>query len=158
MSYDKRTDWFPTAIAPVRAGWYEARRSTVSGELYLFWNGSAWEYHGAKHAASDPKFGELTGDAWRGLAAEPIAVGRAKLDVAGERYGRLVAKRRAFVNQQGAHWSFACDCGSNRVARLKDVRAGNTASCGCLQFKKGALSVKRPWRKSQDPDFIRASA
>lgn len=70
-------------------------------------------------------------------------------DVTGERYGMLVARKRAITaGGQGAVWLFKCDCGTGILIRLKDVKSGNTASCGCVQYKKGAGDVVRPWAKS----------
>lgn len=77
---------------------------------------------------------------------------RLRIDVTGERYGMLVAVRREATGEQGASWRFACDCGQEAVIRLKDVRYGNTLSCGCLKnadgFRHGQpkLLEPRPWR------------
>lgn len=55
-------------------------------------------------------------------------------DYAGLRFGRLVAVRlieRDF--QWNDHkWLFRCDCGNEKVVRLKSARTGHTSSCGCL--------------------------
>ena len=79
------------------------------------------------------------------------------LDVAGERYGRLLALRRDTEGgkgkNQGAHWFFLCDCCKLVSLRLKDVRSGNTLSCGCLKNQHGAkygepkIEASRPWRR-----------
>jgi hypothetical protein len=29
-------------------------------------------------------------------------------------------------------WRFVCDCGNEKIARIKNVRSGKTSSCGCL--------------------------
>jgi len=141
MKYDNLTDWYPHSTNPHRPGWYEVRSTAIIGRLYMLWNGERWEYHGAKVAAREPF-------EWRGLSAEPAMLTHA-IDVAGQKYGMLTARSRAFANHQGTHWIFDCACGSSRVARLKDVRYGNTASCGCMQFRKGAIDVARPWQKSK---------
>lgn len=92
----------------------------------------------------------------------PVEHRRPILNVAGERYGILTAKKHAptVVANQGAYWLFKCDCGTALLARLKDVRAGNTASCGCLQavgakndngnyrFQQ-QIDIDRPWRKEE---------
>jgi len=76
------------------------------------------------------------------------------IDVTGERYGALVAIKRSDIKgAQGASWLFQCDCGSSPTIRLKDVRYGNTLSCGCLKSPKGrklgaqSLAIERPWRQ-----------
>ena len=80
------------------------------------------------------------------------------LDIAGQRYGALVAiKRTGTAPKNGSIWEFKCDCGKLTSARLKCVRAGNTASCGCMQKPPGRgvkgpkLDIQRPWRK---PDLM----
>jgi len=55
-------------------------------------------------------------------------------DYAGERFGRLVAVRlvERDAKQNNHVWLFKCDCGKDKSARIKTVRGGHTASCGCL--------------------------
>jgi len=75
------------------------------------------------------------------------------IDIAGNRYGMLVAVEREEPSpgRQGSMWRFACDCGQETVARLKDVRYGNTLSCGCMKSPKGralgkqSMPADRPW-------------
>lgn len=75
------------------------------------------------------------------------------LNITGERYGMLVAVRLDKTRTgQGTYWLFACDCGKQATLRLKDVRHGNTLSCGCMKNAKGfrrgqpKLLHPRPWR------------
>lgn len=81
----------------------------------------------------------------------------AALVIAGQRFGALVAVSVADrpSNGQGVHWLCQCDCGSTSVARQKDLRNGNTASCGCQQKPRGraskgvpTIAISRPWRKA----------
>lgn len=51
-----------------------------------------------------------------------------KIDITGQRYGRLIAVRR----EPGRRWIFACDCGRQKSIAMSDVRSGCTRSCGCL--------------------------
>lgn len=57
------------------------------------------------------------------------------LDIAGQRYGRLVAIRR---EPAGRHtkWLFRCDCGNEALMHLDAVRAGRSTSCGCLRTEQ----------------------
>lgn len=56
------------------------------------------------------------------------------LDITGERYGRLVALRRAAPSPSGrTRWLFRCDCGQETIATTGGVRTGITKSCGCLR-------------------------
>jgi hypothetical protein len=48
-------------------------------------------------------------------------------DIAGNRYGRLVAIRMT----EGGKWMFKCDCGVEKEINRWDVCSGKTKSCGC---------------------------
>lgn len=66
-----------------------------------------------------------------------------KADMAGRRYGRLVAIEEAGRIQLGGGrtgiaWLFRCDCGAEPVLAGQRVRAGNTRSCGCLRRERTA--------------------
>lgn len=54
------------------------------------------------------------------------------LDFTGERYGKLVAIRRAGANKHGVSmWLCRCDCGVEKIVSSMCFRAGKTKSCGC---------------------------
>lgn len=56
-------------------------------------------------------------------------------DITGQRFGRLVAVERAGRNRERkAMWKCICDCGNEVVCSGKDLRNGNTKSCGCLRL------------------------
>ena len=79
-----------------------------------------------------------------------------RIDMTGLRYGRLVGIE--FSHRQGshAHWLFACDCGETTIADGTAVRAGKTASCGCLHREIcAARLLKHGWRarKRHDPTY-----
>ena len=65
----------------------------------------------------------------------------AKLDITGERYGRLVAieyvGRANYGKQMKSLWRFRCDCGQDFVTKIAFVRKGDTKSCGC--YKRDVL-------------------
>lgn len=54
----------------------------------------------------------------------------ALLDLSGQRYGRLLAI--SHLPGEGA-WRCRCDCGAVVAVQTARLRAGNTASCGCLR-------------------------
>ena len=67
------------------------------------------------------------------------------IDITGERYGRLVALEYNHTAKDGkAIWKCQCDCGNICYAKAKDMRTGNTKSCGCyaLEVKRKRNSVK----------------
>ena len=69
-------------------------------------------------------------------------MGRFK-DIAGERYGRLVARKR-ISKQVGkrkmSYWICDCDCGNKTTVQLTHLTSGDTKSCGCLSAE---LASKR---------------
>lgn len=58
---------------------------------------------------------------------------RAKINIEGQRFGRLTAVREAGRRGPNTLWECRCDCGEIRNVALCDLRAGASRSCGCLQ-------------------------
>lgn len=57
-----------------------------------------------------------------------------RVQLAGQRYGRLVALEPAGTNAAGRTlWRCRCDCGQEHVTKTSSLRAGGTRSCGCLR-------------------------
>ena len=56
---------------------------------------------------------------------------RQKLDLTGQRYGRLTVLVPA--ENIGAHtaWLCRCDCGQDTIVSTRDLRRGRRTSCGC---------------------------
>ena len=53
-------------------------------------------------------------------------------DLTGQRFGRLVVvAREGSTPKRQATWRCACDCGAETVVLAKNLRCGNTRSCGC---------------------------
>jgi hypothetical protein len=71
-----------------------------------------------------------------------------RLDLLGERFGRLVVLELARRHQyQGGHtslfWRCRCDCGQIREVTTCHLRNGRTLSCGCLNRERNiARSTK----------------
>lgn len=61
---------------------------------------------------------------------------RSLADIAGHRFGKLVAVLPVAMTKSGAVWLFQCDCGEEKQVRLGNVRNGHTSSCGCLHRQK----------------------
>lgn len=51
------------------------------------------------------------------------------IDITGQRFGRLVAVRRA----ESRKWLFRCDCGIEKAIQACNVKKGVSSSCGCLR-------------------------
>lgn len=67
------------------------------------------------------------------------------LDIAGRRFGRLVAERRAFDlhRGRGVLWHCRCDCGGAAVVLTSRLGSGNVRSCGCLLAEWRRAATRR---------------
>jgi hypothetical protein len=54
-------------------------------------------------------------------------------NIAGARFGRLVAVAKIGRVKNQTLWRCSCDCGSRSIARLSDLMQGRQRSCGCLR-------------------------
>lgn len=63
-------------------------------------------------------------------------------DIAGQRFGRLVALVVEPTAQPGRFWRCACDCGAFVVSTVGRLRVGNTKSCGCLKVDAARVKGK----------------
>lgn len=61
------------------------------------------------------------------------------IDIAGRRFGRLVAIRCVELDpNQGSIWLCRCDCGAETSTASKSLRRGKTKSCGCFHAQAAA--------------------
>ena len=64
---------------------------------------------------------------------------KAALKATEEKYSRLQALCAIGKDKHNnSYWLFRCDCGSDIVARLGDVKSGRTQSCGCHRRETSA--------------------
>ena len=69
----------------------------------------------------------MVNDAFMRIARRPKAI-----DITGERFGRLVAIRRAGKDKRNnALWLCRCDCGNEVIRATSDLRKRSNHSCGC---------------------------
>lgn len=82
-----------------------------------------------------------------------------KRDVAGVRYGRLVAIQAIPKTKNGKSvWLCHCDCGNKCEVRIDSLTTGNTSSCGCLAIessKKSARKLGKSQRGENHPSWSR---
>lgn len=64
------------------------------------------------------------------------------VDMTGQRFGRLSVLAFAGI-QKDAMWHVRCDCGTEKVCRGADMRAGKIVSCGCLAREKAKAAGDR---------------
>ncbi len=55
------------------------------------------------------------------------------IDLAGERFGRLIAIKRVPWHARSARWLCKCDCGQETEAMSQALRLGKVKSCGCYR-------------------------
>ena len=66
------------------------------------------------------------------LLSHQVPIGQQPLDLAGQRFGLLVAIHRVeLIPNRGVVWLCRCDCGRHTKAVTADLRAGKHRSCGC---------------------------
>jgi len=71
-----------------------------------------------------------------------------RLDLTGQRYGRLTVIRRAEQRGQNSYWFCQCDCGNTTEAQQGSLRNGTHKSCGCLTRE---LTAKRFTKHGHSP-------
>lgn len=61
--------------------------------------------------------------------------GQNKIDITGQRFGKLVALFPVYSNDRNKHtkWHCKCDCGNEIDIDLGNLRQGFSKSCGCTQ-------------------------
>lgn len=80
-----------------------------------------------------------------------------KIDLTGQRFGRLVVIEPAPKQGKRSMWKCRCDCGATTIAALGDLRSGHTTSCGCYAREATAERnhthghTKRPKGKRRIP-------
>jgi hypothetical protein len=67
----------------------------------------------------------------------------ARLDLTGERFGRLVALELAPRQKGRIYWVCRCDCGQQKTVSANKLMSGNTRSCGCLRSEVAAEAARR---------------
>jgi hypothetical protein len=59
-----------------------------------------------------------------------------RLDLVGQKFGRLTVQEFVGVVKRTSRWSCLCDCGNIIEARGPDLKIGNTNSCGCYKLDR----------------------
>ena len=60
-------------------------------------------------------------------------------NLAGRRFGRLVAIEVNGKNHSGVRWLCKCDCGKNTTVNSQNLQHGGTKSCGCFRSEKMSI-------------------
>ncbi len=67
---------------------------------------------------------------------------RKKLDLTGQRYGKLTVLAPAENIGGRTAWLCRCDCGRETVVTTRHIRSGHTKSCGCQNGLGGPRTVQ----------------
>lgn len=59
-----------------------------------------------------------------------------KIDLTGQKFGRLTVIKRNGSKNQKAIWECKCDCGNYTMVNTDRLRSGKTRSCGCIAVEK----------------------
>lgn len=60
-----------------------------------------------------------------------------RIDLTGQRFGRLVVIEYSHVSNRNKYWKCQCDCGNTSIVSGALLRNGHTKSCGCLVKERG---------------------
>ncbi len=74
-----------------------------------------------------------------------------RADIAGQRFGRLVALERVGSRANQALWRCRCDCGNTVVVGMSNLKTGHTTSCGCALQAAQQTPAPRLAAKAQSP-------
>jgi hypothetical protein len=76
-----------------------------------------------------------------------------RLDLTGQRFGKLVALRRGPRHGTGlTTWVCKCDCGKEATVITGNLRKGNSTTCGCGKAE-GSSRVKKTHGQSLSPEY-----
>lgn len=81
-----------------------------------------------------------------------------RIDLTGERFGRLHVQGYAGYNSKSrlGMWACVCDCGSTKLVEGKRLREGNTTSCGCVRVRRSAVACNPRRRHNSEPSKPRS--
>lgn len=73
----------------------------------------------------------------------------------GDKFARLTVLSRDLTKEtgDGIFWSCVCDCGCLTSVRTKDLKSGNTKSCGCYNKDKAIENI-RQWNEKNNEDLV----
>jgi 5-methylcytosine-specific restriction endonuclease McrA len=66
-----------------------------------------------------------------------------RLDITGQKYGKLTVESFSHVASQKTYWKCSCECGGSKTVRSNDLRTGKTTSCGCNMKESSKKNQKK---------------
>lgn len=77
-----------------------------------------------------------------------------RLELAGQRFGRLVVVELHGVRNGCAIWRCKCDCGKETLTKGSLLRNGKTKSCGCLREEVRRTSTRKHGLSNYRPYYV----
>ena len=68
-----------------------------------------------------------------------------RIDMAGRKYGRLIAIELDRIENNHTFWKCRCDCGNIAIIDGEKLRSGHTKSCGCFKLE----NIRRQRKKNR---------
>lgn len=82
-------------------------------------------------------------------------MGRKKLDLTGQNFGRLTVLRDSGERGNGmVIWECECECGNLTKVRSGNLQSGHIKSCGCLRMEISRTSIKNTPTHSGEKNLI----
>lgn len=75
------------------------------------------------------------------------------IDIAGQRFGRLIATRPVMLGTGHSKWLCVCDCGKLTEVRSNHLRTGAIQSCGCFQ-REATSAATSSHRMTRTPTYV----
>jgi hypothetical protein len=78
----------------------------------------------------------------------------AVIDIAGQRYGKLVVIRQVDGRLRGSSlWECRCDCGGTTIKSSNMLRTGHAKSCGCLNLGEAQKAAHTKHGMVESPEY-----
>lgn len=82
---------------------------------------------------------------------------RSQVDIAGQRFGKLIAIRKHGKKRRQITWLCRCDCGRETIVLGGQLRYGQSRSCGCLHIEAAAKTGSKSKGKYKvTPEWLKA--
>jgi hypothetical protein len=83
-----------------------------------------------------------------------------RMNIAGQRFGRLIVMSFFDVSNTNSRWVCRCDCGNEIITTGNGLKTGKTRSCGCLKielFRNQKFALKHgEWKTAEYKAWERA--
>lgn len=78
-------------------------------------------------------------------------------DIAGERFGRLIAIEPTAIENGAYRWLCKCDCGNTTEVKIGNLTQGITRSCGCLRIDYRTEKMRETRKKMEGVKYVEST-